>query len=146
MTLLSAIVFLPLIAAGGILFVPRNYRFAIRLVALAATGVTLLLAVTLFLGFNAATATAAGYKFYSQTPWVEALGISLQLGVDGLNVGLILVGAAHGGPSEYCTIAFIGGEELSAAIHLLEQAAAFIKQHVKKPVAAFIAGRTAPPD
>ena len=26
-----------------------------------------------------------------------------------------------------------------------EEAAAFVKQHVKKPVAAFIAGRTAPP-
>jgi NADH-quinone oxidoreductase subunit M len=36
---------------------------------------------------------ADGYRFVQQIPWVESLGISYHVGVDGLNVGLILMGA-----------------------------------------------------
>src|SRR5215471_11641289 len=36
---------------------------------------------------------ANGYQFEQQIPWVESLGISYHVGVDGLNVGLILMGA-----------------------------------------------------
>ena len=38
-------------------------------------------------------AGADGYQFEQQIPWVESLGISYHVGVDGLNVGLILMGA-----------------------------------------------------
>ena len=34
-----------------------------------------------------------GYQFEQQIPWVESLGISYHVGVDGLNVGLVLMGA-----------------------------------------------------
>jgi len=36
---------------------------------------------------------APGYQFEQQIPWVDSLGISYHVGVDGLNVGLILMGA-----------------------------------------------------
>ena len=36
---------------------------------------------------------ADGYQFEQQIPWVESLGISYHVGVDGINVGLILMGA-----------------------------------------------------
>ena len=91
--MLTAIILIPLFAALGILCIPRNYRFVFRVVALMATLLTMLLAVKMFLGFNAATAGAGGYKFVHIVPWVKSLGIQYHVGVDGINVGLILMGA-----------------------------------------------------
>ena len=91
--MLTAIILIPLLAALGILCIPRNFRFVIRVVALATTLLTMLLAAKMFLGFNAARAGAGGYKFVHYVPWVESLGINYYVGVDGLNVGLILMGA-----------------------------------------------------
>lgn len=48
---------------------------------------------------------------------------------------LIILGSAHGGPTEYCDIAFIQGVELSGALHLLEQAADFVGTEVAKQFA-----------
>src|SRR5882762_5518119 len=92
MTTLTLILILPLLAAVGLAFVPRNYRFVMRLVTLATTLLVALLAVTLFWRFNA---DEAGYQFVSTIPFLgaESLGIHCRLGVDGINVGLILMGA-----------------------------------------------------
>ena len=74
-------------------FVPRNFRVVMRGVAVLATLVSALLAVIMFLLFNGAQAGASGYRFEQQIPWVSALGISYHVGVDGINVGLVLMGA-----------------------------------------------------
>jgi NADH-quinone oxidoreductase subunit M len=50
----------------------------------------MLLAVKMFCQF---VTGQAGYQFEQQIPWVQSLGISYHVGVDGLNVGLILMGA-----------------------------------------------------
>jgi NADH-quinone oxidoreductase subunit M len=91
--MLTTLILVPFLAALVILLVPRNYRFVFRVIALAATLLPLLLAVQLFLGFNAAEAGAGGYKYVQRVPWVPSLGISFFVGVDGINVGLILMGA-----------------------------------------------------
>ena len=83
---------MPLLAALVVLCIPRNYRFVIRSVALLATLASLLGAVKMFCQFNAAPAVD-GFKFVQTIPWVTSLGISYHVGVDGLNVGLILMGA-----------------------------------------------------
>ena len=90
MSILTPIVLCPLLAAVALFAAPREYRFAIRLTALAATLASLVLSVILFVQFDAG---AAGYQFVQKTPWVKSLGISLHFGVDGLNVGLVLLGA-----------------------------------------------------
>ncbi|HXT38843.1 MAG TPA: NADH-quinone oxidoreductase subunit M, partial [Candidatus Angelobacter sp.] len=92
MTSLASILVLPFLAAIGLAFVPRNYRFVMRLVTLATTLLVALLAVTLFWRFNA---DDAGYQFVTTIPFLGAgsLGIQCKLGVDGINVGLILMGA-----------------------------------------------------
>jgi NADH-quinone oxidoreductase subunit M len=90
MSILTYILGLPLLAALLLVFVPGNYRVIIRAIALAATFVSMLLAVKMFCRF---VAGHAGYQFEQQIPWVESLGISYHVGVDGLNVGLILMGA-----------------------------------------------------
>ncbi len=90
MTILTYIFLLPLLAAIVLVFVPRNYRVILRAVALLATFVPMVLAIKMFCQFQAGL---AGYQFEQQIPWVESLGISYHVGVDGLNVGLILMGA-----------------------------------------------------
>src|SRR5229473_3253260 len=91
--MLTSIICLPLMAALLLVLIPRNYRPVIRGVALLATLATLVLATLLFLKFDAAAAGPGGYKFARQVPWVESLGISYHVGVDGLNLGLIFMGA-----------------------------------------------------
>ncbi len=90
MSILTYILGWPLLAAIMLVFVPRNYRVIIRAVALFATFISMLLAVKMFCQF---VTGQAGYQFEQQIPWVESLGISYHVGVDGLNVGLILMGA-----------------------------------------------------
>jgi NADH-quinone oxidoreductase subunit M len=84
----------PLVAAAILAFVPRNYRVVIRGVAVFATLLSAVLALKLFFQFAAAPAGPSGFlKFEQQLQWVPALGISYHVGVDGINVGLILMGA-----------------------------------------------------
>lgn len=93
MSILTLILGLPLLAAVVLAFVPRDYRFVMRLVALGATAASALLAVLLFVKFPGAEVNADGYRFVQQIPWVESLGISYYVGVDGINLGLVLMGA-----------------------------------------------------
>lgn len=90
MSLLTYIFGLPLLGALLVWAVPRNYRFVIRLIALAATLASLVLALQLFASFDP---SLEGYQFRYQKDWVPSLGISYHVGVDGINLGLILMGA-----------------------------------------------------
>lgn len=95
MTTLICIVGWPLIAAIALAFVPRNYRVIMRVVAILATLLSALLALKMFVQFNGAVADADGFKFLATVPGLgtESLGIGCKLGVDGINVGLVLMGA-----------------------------------------------------
>jgi len=78
------------VAALAMAFVPASYRVVHRGAAIIATLLSCLLAITMFLKFQIGT---AGYQFQQQISWVTSLGISYHVGVDGINVGLILMGA-----------------------------------------------------
>jgi NADH-quinone oxidoreductase subunit M len=93
MHLLTIIVFLPLLTALGLALIPANYRFVMRALTLLATFVTMLLAGLLFLRF---TPGAEGFQFLHKLEWLPALGINYHVGVDGINVGLILMSAIVG--------------------------------------------------
>jgi NADH-quinone oxidoreductase subunit M len=88
--ILTSIVGLPLLGAIALAFIPRNYRFVIRSVAQTVTFASMLLAFWMFYRF---VPGKDGYQFVASFEWVKALGITLKLGVDGLNVGLVLMGA-----------------------------------------------------
>src|SRR5207302_7112309 len=79
------------LAAIGLAFVPVKFRFVMRLVALATTLLVALLGVVLFWRFDTGT---EGYQFVTTIPLLgaDALGIKCRLGVDGINIGLILMG------------------------------------------------------
>jgi NADH-quinone oxidoreductase subunit M len=93
MSILTHIAGWPLLAALLLVFVPGNYRVIIRAIAVLATFISMVLAIKIFCQFGNAIPDADGYRFVQQIPWVESLGISYHVGVDGLNVGLILMGA-----------------------------------------------------
>ena len=82
-----------MLAVLALVVVPRNYRVIIRGIAVLATFISAVLAVKMFCDYGAATPDHDGYRFVQQIPWVTSLGISYHVGVDGLNVGLILMGA-----------------------------------------------------
>jgi NADH-quinone oxidoreductase subunit M len=88
--MLTALILIPLLAALVLAFLPRELRFGLRLVALAATLADLVVALGLFLRFDTGN---PGYQFVQNIPWVAALGISYHVGVDGVNIGLLLMGA-----------------------------------------------------
>src|SRR5712672_3649181 len=90
MSTLTYIIGSPLLAAVVLAFVPRTFRPVMRGVAIAATFFSAVLAVKMFLQFQTA---AADYQFGEQLSWVSTLGISYHVGVDGINVGLVLMGA-----------------------------------------------------
>ncbi len=90
MSILTYIAGWPLVAALVLVLVPANYRVIIRGIAVLATLISAVLAVKMFALF---VPGAAGYQYEQQIQWVESLGISYHVGVDGINVGLILMGA-----------------------------------------------------
>jgi NADH-quinone oxidoreductase subunit M len=90
MAILNCIIICPLLAAVVLAFVPRSFRTVMRGVAIAATFISAALAIKIFLQFQAAL---PDYQFVYQRSWVQALGISYHVGVDGINVGLVLMGA-----------------------------------------------------
>jgi NADH-quinone oxidoreductase subunit M len=90
MDTLSFIILCPLVGAVLIALIPRNFRVLFRAIALATTGLSLIGALRVFIGFELGTARI---QYQEIIPWVYSLGISYHLGVDGLNVGLILMGA-----------------------------------------------------
>ena len=90
MSILTCILACPFVAALALAFVPGSYRVVHRGVAILATLLSGLLAAKMFLQFQVGT---AGYQFQQQVSWVTSLGISYHVGVDGINVGLVLMGA-----------------------------------------------------
>jgi NADH-quinone oxidoreductase subunit M len=93
MSILTCILGIPLIAALVLALVPRNYRVVMRGAAVLATFSSAVLAVVMFIRFNAVQGGSNGFKFEYQVPWIASLGISYHVGVDGINLGLILMGA-----------------------------------------------------
>src|SRR6266436_4051718 len=90
MAILNFIIACPLLAAVVLAFVPRSFRTVMRGVAIAATFISAALAIKIFLQFQT---SLPDYQFVYQHSWVQSLGISYHVGVDGINVGLILMGA-----------------------------------------------------
>ncbi len=123
MSPLTLIFLAPLLTALVLVFVPAREVRALRGLTLVGTGVPLLLAVLMFATFDNAplgpgtiddlnlnstnhpatppedAPTAVfleyenGYKFTEHHDWMPTLGISYHMGVDGINVGLLLMGA-----------------------------------------------------
>lgn len=95
MSPLTTIFCLPLLAALLIILIPRNYKFVIRSVALFATLASMVVAIMMFCQYNGSPATEAGFHFDQKIAWLSVAGININyhVGVDGINLGLVLMGA-----------------------------------------------------
>jgi NADH-quinone oxidoreductase subunit M len=86
--LLTAITFLPLLGAVGLLAVPRDATRAIRVVALATSVLVFVLSVPLYVGFDGGR---PDFQFVERATWMPALGVSYHLGIDGVSLLLVLL-------------------------------------------------------
>ncbi len=85
---LSVITWAPFVGALAIMFTARRHPLAVRLIALAATGVSTALSVWIFAAYDR---EAASFQFYEKLPLVPPLGISYELGVDGMSLLMVLL-------------------------------------------------------
>jgi NADH-quinone oxidoreductase subunit M len=86
--LLTIAVLLPLGAAFLAFSFPASRPRAIRVLAIAATGVSLLLILCIFWHFDR---TQSGYQFVCTIQWLPSWKISLKCGVDGISMTLLLL-------------------------------------------------------
>ena len=86
--LLSIITWMPFIGAVLIMFGARHNPFLVRVIAVVTTGISLLLSLRIFWLYDR---EAAGYQFYEELSLVPPLGITYQLGVDGMSLLMVLL-------------------------------------------------------
>ena len=86
--ILSAITWLPFVGALLIMFTARQRPRAVRWIALVTTGISTLLSIYAYATYNH---EAAGFQFYEKIPLVPPLGISYELGVDGISLLMVLL-------------------------------------------------------
>ena len=85
---LSVMIFLPILAGLVMLLLPVS-RGATRITGLIVSLVLLFMGVELFLGFTG----TGGMEYLESRPWIESLGISYGLGVDGISLLVLLTAA-----------------------------------------------------
>ncbi len=85
--LLSLIVFMPVIGALVLLFVPGTNHRAVRWIALA----TVLITFALSLGLLGYDPNGSEFQFREDLPWIDAFGMRYTMGVDGLSAVLVLL-------------------------------------------------------
>ena len=93
---LSIITLTPVAGALLILLLPKTAKQEARLIAAAATGFSLLLALLVYANYDVAFANSAQsvremFQFQENTSWVAALGINYHLGVDGISAPMVLL-------------------------------------------------------
>jgi NADH-quinone oxidoreductase subunit M len=91
MSPLTYIFAIPLVAAALMVVIPRNFRFIIQILAIVATFASMVVAIGVFCHFDPSLA-GHGFQFEEKHSWAPSIGIGYHVGVDGINLGLILMG------------------------------------------------------
>ncbi len=86
--LISIVLFFPLVGAIIIGLMKRSEAELIKRFALVWTILTFVLSLGFVLNFRYAD---PGFQFYEQVPWIPQLGISYQVGLDGISLLLIIL-------------------------------------------------------
>ena len=81
--MLSVLIWLPIIGALPIAFLPQVTAKQARSLSLAISGTVLLWTIWLFTQFDL---SAAGFQFQEFHPWIPLLGLNYHLGLDGLSL------------------------------------------------------------
>jgi len=86
--LLLITLFIPLVVALVMMAIPAENRSAHRIVAAAGSGLTFLVSLALWFGFDK---TDAAYQFTTNVPWISSLDIGFRFGLDGMSVLLVML-------------------------------------------------------
>jgi len=86
--ILTLVTFLPLGGALAVALVPRRSAELIKGTALAFSALDFILSLALLAFFDP---TTAAMQFVERAPWIGQLGISYQLGIDGISLWLVLL-------------------------------------------------------
>ena len=86
--ILSAIVFLPILAGALMLFFPPKRHDLIYRFALAVAFIVFVLSILVYVGFDI---DGARYQFEEQYAWLPSLGISYHVAVDGITAPLVFL-------------------------------------------------------
>ena len=100
---LTLILAVPCVAATLLFLVPAERKGVVRTLGVGAALLTTLLTSWLVYSYDQ---RAAGFQFVQKLPWVASLGISYQVGVDGMSVAMVLL----------TTIVFLAGALVSCGI------------------------------
>ena len=87
-SVLFALVAIPFVWGLAIALFPPDSRQAIRWLSAAVSLVLLALSAYVFLAYDK---DAAGYQFTQEFQWLDSLGITLQMGVDGISVPMVFL-------------------------------------------------------
>ncbi|HEX9640894.1 MAG TPA: NADH-quinone oxidoreductase subunit M [Candidatus Krumholzibacteria bacterium] len=85
--LLSWIIFLPLLGAVALLFLPRNSEAVTRVLTMTVAVADFLLSLRLLQSFD----PHGGFQFVERVAWIPRYGIDYSLGVDGINLWLVIL-------------------------------------------------------
>ncbi len=86
--LLSMLIIVPTVAAVLLSLLPATRRELVRPIAITASSMTCGLSLYLFTQFDKAD---PGFQFVSKHPWIRNMGISWNLGVDGISLLLVVL-------------------------------------------------------
>lgn len=91
--MLSLIIFIPFLAAAALLFIDKENKALVRIIATGAAGASFLLSLGLLQGFDSSN---AAMQFVETAKWVPIFNINYQLGVDGISLFLVILTAFLG--------------------------------------------------
>jgi len=86
--ILTIITFLPLVGAFVLLFVNRVFTSTVKTVAFLVSLLNFLFSLYLYFNFDP---ELSAMQFEINLPWIESLGISYHLGIDGISLFLVLL-------------------------------------------------------
>ena len=87
-SLLSILIWLPVLGGGAVLAIGNNRSEMAKWAAVAISVVVFALSLTLWTGFDTST---AAMQFVENTPWITQININYHLGVDGISMPLIIL-------------------------------------------------------
>ncbi len=88
--LLNAILWLPVIGIIAVLFTPKGKDQLVRYISLATTGITFVLTLFLYAGFDQSVGKMQD-QFTILAPWIEQFNINYHLAIDGISLPMILL-------------------------------------------------------
>ena len=89
---LSVITWMPFVGAVLIMFLARHRPLAVRVIATVTTGISTLLSLGLYVAYDREAALqGTNFQFYEKVSLVPPLGISYEVGVDGISLLMMLL-------------------------------------------------------